>query len=140
MGLRFRVYFDAARVDHVFDTRDCDGRLGNLRERLVLYCRTTGASTAPCTFRRRCCPMHCASYGERESESRRRAFNQHHGTSNIPRIAKDESVTRVVIFCPASVGSIDDSWVDSLGSRYRGTSPIITARPPRTAIGPQTKP
>ena len=31
-------------------------------ERLVFYCRTTSASTAPCTSRRMCCPMHCASY------------------------------------------------------------------------------
>jgi len=31
-------------------------------ERLVFYCRTTSASTAPCTSRRMCCPTHCASY------------------------------------------------------------------------------
>ena len=31
------------------------------REGLVLYCRTTSASTAPCMFRRMCCPTHCAS-------------------------------------------------------------------------------
>jgi len=31
-------------------------------ERFVLHCRTTGASTAPCTSRRMCCPTHCASY------------------------------------------------------------------------------
>jgi len=31
-------------------------------ERLVFYCRTTSASTAPCTPRRMCCPTHCASY------------------------------------------------------------------------------
>ena len=29
---------------------------------VVLYCRTTSASTAPCTFRKMGCPMHCASY------------------------------------------------------------------------------
>ena len=33
-----------------------------LRWRLVSYCRTTSASTAPCTSRRMCCPTHCASY------------------------------------------------------------------------------
>ena len=31
-------------------------------ERLVFYCRTTSASTAPYTSRRMCCPTHCASY------------------------------------------------------------------------------
>jgi hypothetical protein len=31
-------------------------------ERLVCYCRTTSASTAPCTSRRMCCPTHCASH------------------------------------------------------------------------------
>ena len=31
-------------------------------ERLVFYCRTTSASTAPCTSRRMCCPTRCASY------------------------------------------------------------------------------
>ena len=31
-------------------------------QRLVLYCRTTSANTAPCTSRRVCCPTHCASY------------------------------------------------------------------------------
>jgi len=31
-------------------------------QRLVFYCRTTSASTAPCTSRRMCCPTHCASY------------------------------------------------------------------------------
>ena len=30
-------------------------------ERLVFYCRTTGAGTAPCTSRRMCCPTYCAS-------------------------------------------------------------------------------
>ena len=30
-------------------------------EKLVFYCRTTSASTAPCTSRRRCCLTHCAS-------------------------------------------------------------------------------
>ena len=32
--------------------------LQNLVETLVLYCRTTSASTAPCTSRRMCCPTH----------------------------------------------------------------------------------
>ena len=32
------------------------------QERLVFYCRTTSASTAPCTSRRMCCPTLCASY------------------------------------------------------------------------------
>jgi len=32
------------------------------RGRLVFYCRTTGASTAPRTSRRMCCPTHCACY------------------------------------------------------------------------------
>jgi len=32
------------------------------RERLVFYCRTTSANTAPCTSRRMCCPAHCARY------------------------------------------------------------------------------
>jgi len=32
------------------------------KERLVCYCRTTSASTAPRTSRRMCCPTHCASY------------------------------------------------------------------------------
>jgi len=32
------------------------------REGLVFYCRTTSASTAPCTSRSMCCPTHCASY------------------------------------------------------------------------------
>ena len=31
-------------------------------KRLVFDCRTTSASTAPCTSRRVCCPTHCASY------------------------------------------------------------------------------
>ena len=31
-------------------------------DRLVFYCRTTSASTAPCTSRRMCCPTHCACY------------------------------------------------------------------------------
>ena len=31
-------------------------------ERLVFHCRTTGASTPPCTSRRMCWPMHCDSY------------------------------------------------------------------------------
>ena len=31
-------------------------------ERLVFCCRTTSASSAPCTSRRICCHMHCASY------------------------------------------------------------------------------
>ena len=31
-------------------------------ERLVSYCQTASASTAPCTSRRMCCPTHCASY------------------------------------------------------------------------------
>ena len=31
-------------------------------ERFVFNCRTTGASTAPCLFRRRCFPTHCAGY------------------------------------------------------------------------------
>ena len=30
-------------------------------ERLVFYCRTTSASTTPCTSRRMCCPTHCAT-------------------------------------------------------------------------------
>ena len=29
-------------------------------ERLVFHCRTTSASTAPCTSRGMCCPTHCA--------------------------------------------------------------------------------
>ena len=29
---------------------------------MVFYCRSTSASTAPCTSRRMCCPAHCASY------------------------------------------------------------------------------
>ena len=33
-----------------------------ISEGLVIYCRTTSASTAPCTSRRTCCPAHCASY------------------------------------------------------------------------------
>ena len=40
-----------------------------LRQRLVFYCRTTSASTAPCTSRRMCCPTHCASYSARVSRS-----------------------------------------------------------------------
>ena len=39
-------------------------------ERLVFYCRTTSASTAPCTSRRMCCLTHCvvaASNGDRET-------------------------------------------------------------------------
>ena len=35
---------------------------GREQHRLVLYCRTTSASTAPCTSRRMCCLTHCASY------------------------------------------------------------------------------
>ena len=31
-------------------------------DRLVCYCRTTSASSAPCTSRRVCGPAHCASY------------------------------------------------------------------------------
>ena len=31
-------------------------------EKLIFYCRTTSASTAPCTSRRMCCPTHCATY------------------------------------------------------------------------------
>ena len=31
-------------------------------QKLVFCCRTTSASTAPCTSRRMCCPTHCASY------------------------------------------------------------------------------
>ena len=31
-------------------------------QRLVFHYRTTNASTAPCTSRRMCCLMHCASY------------------------------------------------------------------------------
>ena len=31
-------------------------------QKLVSYCRTTSASTAPCTSRRMCCPTHCARY------------------------------------------------------------------------------
>ena len=31
------------------------------KKRLVFYCRTTSASTAPCTSRRMCCPTHCAN-------------------------------------------------------------------------------
>ena len=37
----------------------CSGRQ---QERLVFYCRTTSASTAPCTSRRMCCLTHCARY------------------------------------------------------------------------------
>ena len=37
-------------------------QLMHLIERMVSYCRPTSASTAPCTPRRMCCPMHCASY------------------------------------------------------------------------------
>ena len=33
-----------------------------MAERFVFYCRTTSASTAPCTSRRMCCPTHCAIY------------------------------------------------------------------------------
>jgi len=33
-----------------------------MHEILVFYCRTTSASTAPCTFGRMCYPTHCASY------------------------------------------------------------------------------
>ena len=33
-----------------------------LLQRLMFYCRTTSASTAPCTSKRMCCPMHCANY------------------------------------------------------------------------------
>jgi len=40
--------------------RRCGKRPGI--ERLVFHCRTTSASTAPCTSRRMCCPTHCASY------------------------------------------------------------------------------
>ena len=39
--------------------------MGNVRsdlERLVFYCRTTSASTAPGTSRRMCCLTHCAAY------------------------------------------------------------------------------
>jgi len=35
---------------------------GTVVERLVFYCRTTSASTAPCTSRSMCCLTHCASY------------------------------------------------------------------------------
>ena len=38
-------------------------------ERLVFYCRTTSASTAPCTSRRMCCPTYCASCCARVSRS-----------------------------------------------------------------------
>ena len=31
-------------------------------QRLIFYCRTTSASTASCTSRRRCRPAHCTSY------------------------------------------------------------------------------
>jgi len=31
-------------------------------QRLAFYCRTTSASTAPCTSSRMCCPTHCDSY------------------------------------------------------------------------------
>ena len=31
------------------------------RSEIGIYCRTTSASTAPCTSRRICCPTHCAS-------------------------------------------------------------------------------
>ena len=31
-------------------------------QRLVCYCKTTSASTAPCTSRRTCCPTHFAKY------------------------------------------------------------------------------
>ena len=31
-------------------------------QRLVFHCRTTSASTAPCTSRRMCCTTRCASY------------------------------------------------------------------------------
>jgi len=31
-------------------------------QRLVFYCRTASASTAPCTSRRMCYPTHCANY------------------------------------------------------------------------------
>ena len=31
-------------------------------QRLLFYCRATFATTSPCTFRRMCCPTHCASY------------------------------------------------------------------------------
>ena len=36
--------------------------LGWVVERLVFHCRTTSASTAPCTSRWMCCPVHRASY------------------------------------------------------------------------------
>jgi len=39
-----------------------DDALEKCFERLVLYCRATSASTAPCTSRRTCCSTHCASY------------------------------------------------------------------------------
>ena len=35
---------------------------GMLAQTLILYCRTTSASTVPCTSRRTCCPTHGASY------------------------------------------------------------------------------
>ena len=37
-------------------------QLMHLIERTVSFCRPTSASAAPCTSRRMCCPMHCASY------------------------------------------------------------------------------
>jgi len=33
----------------------------NIKDRSISYCRTTSASTAPCTSRTMCCPTHCAS-------------------------------------------------------------------------------
>ena len=39
-----------------------DAARAQIFQRLGFYCRTTSASTAPCTSRRMCCPTHCASY------------------------------------------------------------------------------
>ena len=45
------------------ESPDSRKRVGPLHclQILVCYCRTTSASTEPCTSRKMCCPTHCAS-------------------------------------------------------------------------------
>ena len=51
-----RVLFECSLVAHF------SRRVINLMSRKKENCRTTRASTAPCSSRRMCCPTHCASY------------------------------------------------------------------------------
>jgi hypothetical protein len=60
--LYLSIYLCIAAVRELLGVRGGRGRSPAHREMSIFFCRTTSASTAPCTSRRMCCLTHYASY------------------------------------------------------------------------------